>query len=179
MKAGKLRGFDLRLLTVALACVFAAGGAGVGVEAYAASSTSTATATVVAPIAISQTAALNFGRFSTPAGGSAGTVTIQASAAGTRSSTGGTVLVTSVAGNSGVYAVTGEGALTYAITNPTATTLTGDGAAMAVTFTTSPSGTGALTAGAQTLYVGGTLTVGAVQTAGAYTGSYTVTVEYN
>jgi hypothetical protein len=47
------------------------------------------------------------------------------------------------------------------------------------TFTSTPATTGTLTAGAQTLTVGGTLSVGASQATGAYTGTYTVTVQYN
>jgi spore coat protein U-like protein len=38
---------------------------------------------------------------------------------------------------------------------------------------------GTLTGGAQSIYLGGTLTVGETQVAGAYTGSVTATVEYN
>jgi hypothetical protein len=185
MESGKCITFNLRALNAALASAILLGGVGFGIDAYAASATGGASATVVTAIAISQTTALNFGRFSAPTGGTAGTVTIDASAPGTRSFTGGTVLVTSGAGaigNSGVFAVTGEASATYTITNPTATTLTGPGTAMGVTFTTSPSGIGGGTlsaGGAQTLFVGGTLSVGAVQTPGSYTGSYTVTVEYN
>jgi len=39
--------------------------------------------------------------------------------------------------------------------------------------------TGTLTAGAQTIYVGGVLTVAANQPAGTYTGTVSATVEYN
>ena len=48
-------------------------------------------------------------------------------------------------------------------------------------FVSNPSGTGALTAGSQTLQVGGTLIVGAAQAAGTYTNTtdMTVTVNYN
>ena len=46
-------------------------------------------------------------------------------------------------------------------------------------FVSNPSGTGLLTAGAQTLLVGGTLTVGSAQAPGNYTGSFTVAVDYN
>ena len=48
-------------------------------------------------------------------------------------------------------------------------------------FTSSPSGiNGLLSAGGtQTLYVGGTLNVGATQVAGVYAGTFDVTVTYN
>ena len=76
--------------------------------------------------------------------------------------------------------------LTYAITLPTNGTVnitTGTATApetMAVsTFTSDPSGTGTLTAGAQTLGVGATITTVASQVAGAYTGTFNVSVDYN
>jgi hypothetical protein len=48
-------------------------------------------------------------------------------------------------------------------------------------FTSTPSATGALTLGAQTLLVGATLNVGAAQVAGLYTNAigFDVTVNYN
>ena len=46
-------------------------------------------------------------------------------------------------------------------------------------FTSNPSGTGTLTGGAETINVGATLNVGAAQVQAAYTGTYTVTVDYN
>ncbi|MDR0291504.1 MAG: DUF4402 domain-containing protein [Elusimicrobium sp.] len=60
------------------------------------------------------------------------------------------------------------------------TTLTGPGAAMAVsTYTFNPtSGTSTNASGTMALNVGATLAVGANQTAGTYTGTYTLTVSY-
>jgi len=46
------------------------------------------------------------------------------------------------------------------------------------TFTSTPSGTGTLTGGAETLNVGATLQVGIGQATGSYTGTYSVTVNY-
>ena len=81
------------------------------------------------------------------------------------------------------FAVTGLGTSTYAITLPSTITLTGtpSGTMTVGTFVSTPSGTGALTAGAQTLLVGGTLNVAAAQAAGVYTNTtdMTVTVNYN
>jgi hypothetical protein len=75
------------------------------------------------------------------------------------------------------------GTSTYTITLPGTITLTGvpSGSMTVGTFVSNPSGTGALTAGAQTLTVGGTLNVGAGQAAGVYsnTTDMTVTVNYN
>jgi hypothetical protein len=48
------------------------------------------------------------------------------------------------------------------------------------TFISTPSATGTLSGGgAQTINVGGTLTVGSAQVVGSYTGTFSVSVEYN
>lgn len=181
MKSGNVSIFSRRALNAALAATVAFGGAGLGGQVHAASATGTATATVVTPIAISATANLRFGSFTTSAAGQ--TVTINA-ATDARSNSG-TILLTSTTG-AATFAVTGEGALTYAITLPsdgTVSITTGGQTApetMAVsTFTSNPSLTGTLTAGAQTLKVGATITTVASQVAGAYTGTFNVSVDYN
>jgi spore coat protein U-like protein len=46
-------------------------------------------------------------------------------------------------------------------------------------ITTGTVATGTLTGGAQTIYVGGALTVGANQVAGTYAGNINVAVDYN
>lgn len=165
------------LKKLALACAFALGGAAIAVNGSAANTaTANATATVIAPIAISKTADLRFGKFA--AGGTTGTVVM--SAAGSRSATGGVVLSALDAGGAASFSVTGDTTATYAITLPGTATITSGANTMTVgTFTSSPSATGALTAGAQTLTVGGTLSVGASQATGAYTGTFDVTVQYN
>jgi len=188
MKSGKLARFNLRALDAALASAVALVGAGFGIDAYAANATGTANATVVTPIAITAVDPLRFGAFSTDA--AAQTVTI--TPAGGRS---GTVTRLVAAGNAGApafgagtFTVAGDTAfnLTYAITLPgngvvsISTGIGGAGRTMAVdSFTSNPSGTGALTTGSQALSVGATLTTVASQITGAYTGTYTVTVEYN
>jgi len=80
------------------------------------------------------------------------------------------------------FTVTGQGAYTYAITLPATVTLTsGVNTMTATTFTSTPSATGALTAGTQTLNVGATLNVAAAQAAGTYVSGtpFSVTVNYN
>jgi hypothetical protein len=162
------------LALAAVALLFAANSFG------QASATANATATIVAPIAIANTSALAFGNVAVSAT-NLGTVTVATD--GSRSALLGVTLPV-VAGtvSAAAFTVTGEGTSTYAITLPVAAvTLTGSGGGtMTVdTFTSNPSGTGTLAAGTQNIAVGGTLHVGAAQTPGNYTGSFTVTVNYN
>ena len=145
--------------------------------AASASATGNGSATVITPIAISETTALGFGDF---AAGTGGTVVIATD--GSRTATGDVSLSSTDAGAQAVFAVTGEAGYTYAITLPagSATLDDGSGNTMSVgTWTSDPSGTGTLTGGAENVNVGATITVGSGQTPGTYTGTYTVTVDYN
>ena len=142
----------------------------------------TASARMVTPIAIANASDMDFGNIAVST--SAGTVVL--ATAGTRSATGGVTLpATTGTVTAASFNVTGEGTYTYAITLPTTYTITetvGSVETMTVnTFTSDPSGTGALTAGAQTLNVGATLNVAASQLAGTYTNAtgFDVTVNYN
>jgi hypothetical protein len=147
-----------------------------------ATASATATATIVTPIAITKTVDMNFGNVAVT--GTAGTVVL--TPAGTRSVTGG-VTLPATAGTvaAASFNVTGQGVYTYAITLPstdyTITRASGSETMTVNTFTSTPSGTGALTAGAQTLTVGATLNVGVAQVAGVYTNAtgFDVTVNYN
>ncbi len=146
----------------------------------ATASATPAGATIAAAITIVHTAHLHFGQI--VAGVGAGTVEQTAAASPTRTATGCT-LGNTTGMSPATFTVGGEPSATYAITLPgdSDVTLTGPGDPMAITaFTSSPSGTGTLSGGGtQTLYVGGTLNVGAAQVAGAYTGTFDVTVTYN
>jgi methionine-rich copper-binding protein CopC len=146
-----------------------------------ASATQTATTTgrIITSIAIAKTADLNFGDIVSTA--LAGTVVV--TPAGARSATGGSQLAGGTV-TAASFNITGQASKTYAITLPAAAFNVTSGAnTMAVnTFTSNPSGTGALSgAGAQTLTVGATLAVGATQATGTYTNaaSLSVTVTYN
>ena len=81
------------------------------------------------------------------------------------------------------FDITGEASTTYAITLPGgAATLTGtpSGTMTVDTWTSNPAATGTLSGGGtQTISVGGDLNIGASQAQGSYTGTYTVTVDYN
>ena len=159
----------LSAIALTLAGAFAAS------DSLAASATANGTATVIVPMGITKTNDLRFGAFSPTT--SAGTVTL--STAGARSASNVQLSSLNVGGAAG-FNVTGDTTATYAITLPSSATLTGPGASMAISaFTSNPSGTGTLTAGAGTISVGGTLAVGASQVAGAYTGTFSVSVDYN
>ncbi len=145
------------------------------------SATATSTATIVTPISITKTVDMNFGNVAVTSTG--GTVVL--TPAGARSTTGGVTLpATNGTVAAASFNVTGEGTYTYAITLPSSVTLTRNSGSETMTvnaFTSNPSTTGQLTAGAQTLTVGATLNVSATQAAGTYVSGtpFTVTVNYN
>ena len=146
------------------------------------SATATAEATIVTPIAITKTTDMNFGNVAVSA--TAGTVVL--SPAGSRTTTGGVTLpATPGTVTAAAFNVTGLATYTFAITLPsTALTLTrnlGTETMTVTAFTSNPSGTGTLTSGAQTVNVGATLNVSALQVAGTYVSGtpFTVTVNYN
>ena len=136
--------------------------------------TADVTATLLAPISISSSGDMDFGTMVTT--GTAGTVTV--TPAGARSSTDVDLLggVPSAAS----FDVTGEGANTYSITLPSSATLTSGGDTMTIdTFNHDAGGTPTLSGGSDTFNVGATLNVGATQAAGTYSGTFSVTVNYN
>ncbi len=163
-------------------CAVAVGAIGLAVvlpsNAQAADATATATATVATALGIAKTVDMSFG---TIAGG-ATTGTVVLATDGTRTTTGGTSVLSGSPGAAASFNVTGEGANTYSITLPASVTLNSGGNSMtAGTFVSLPATTGTLTAGAQTLLVGATLTLGSSQATGTYlsTTPFTVTVNYN
>lgn len=139
---------------------------------------------------ISTSQNLSFGTF-TPGGG--GTVVV--SPAGARTATGGVTLFTAAqfsqpAAASYIVANPSNGVSSFTITLPASSvilTRTGGTATMSVgTFTSNPvtgqgtnkKGFGQLAGGSGNFTVGATLTVGASQAAGTYTGTYSVTVAF-
>lgn len=144
----------------------------------------TATATIVTPISIVKVNNMNFGNVAVSAA-TAGTV-IMTPAGGTSKTGGVTLPATAGTVSAASFTVSGQGAYTYAITLPTTdytiTHTTTPASTMTVNaFTSTPTGTGALTSGSQTLNVGATLNVDAGETAGTYTNAtgFDVTVNYN
>jgi len=161
--------FALALVTAALTPGMALAATG-----NTATATGTANATVVAPLQITHTAgaALSFGPFTAGTGG-----TVAVSQASVASVTGDVGLLTGGTVAADSFAVSGAGSRAFNIATSTGNTVTSGAASMALTLS-APANATLSAGGAYTLRVGGTLTVAANQAAGAYTGSYTVTVTY-
>ena len=135
----------------------------------------TANAEIVAPITITHDngAALDFGTLTAGGGG-----TVVVTSAGVGSDTGDVTLLTGSTNAADSFTVAGDA-------NRSFTIVTGAGQVDSgpnnMTFTTTPSAaSGTLSGtGSATFTVGGTLTVGASQAPGTYTGSYDATVTYS
>lgn len=130
-------------------------------------------------MAIQNNQELSFGSF---VAGSGGSVTVSTS--GARSASGGVLLIPSSAGAAAQFTVSGDANATYTIQLPgnDFVKLSGPGGDMFINeFTGSPSGAaGQLSAGgSQSLSVGGTLSIASGQSPGEYSGSFSVTVDYN
>jgi hypothetical protein len=125
---------------------------------------------------VTATRNLALGRFVATTGG-----TITISPDGVRSSSGGIILLAGGSATSASFSLAESGtgtALTWtSITLPASATLTSGGASMTLTnFTSDPDHR--MAAGAQLLSVGATLEVGPNQPAGNYSGSFSVSVNY-
>ncbi|MDH5545293.1 MAG: DUF4402 domain-containing protein [Gammaproteobacteria bacterium] len=143
----------------------------------AATATSNATANIVTPIAITNTAALDFGSFSH--GGAAGTVVVDT--AGVRTFTGAITLM-GVTSAAAAFDVAGTPSSLFSITLPASTILSNGVDNITIdTFLSNPAVAvgGALDAtGAAVVNVGATLNIVGTESTGAYTGSFDVTVDY-
>ena len=154
---------------------------------HAAQATASASGTVVAPIAITAATNLVFGSFATGAGGS---VTVSTSGARTVS---GVVVMGGATPSAARFNLSGTASSTYSITHSGTAVLTNTsgvgGETMALSKFSDLSAANAISGnvsagtldagGTQSLYVGATLTVGAAQVPGIYTGTVIATVEYN
>lgn len=152
-----------------------------GVFAAAVNDTATTSATVVTPIAIVDAQNLDFGEF---AAGTGGTVVLTTGGAASPT---GDVVLTSGTGAAAQFTVTGQADASFSIgVADDNLTHSDEVTTMALVTTHDLDGvsennpaSGTLTLGTQTLYVGGTLTVGNAQTVGVYLGTITATVNYN
>jgi hypothetical protein len=141
--------------------------------------TATGSATIITPISITKTVDMNFG--SIAVGTTLGSVVLAPD--NTRSKTGG-VTLPAVTGTvtAAQFTVNGLGTSTFSITLPSSYTITSGSNTMNIdTFTSTPSGSGSLVGGTQTIKVGATLDVAASQPAGTYTNGtgFPVIVNYN
>ncbi len=170
----------------ALGLVLAGFGMNVNAQVNA---TGNSAANVLKVLSISAVNPLDYGSFSVR-GGVAGTILITTGGAVTPSSS---INLSTYAGtrSPASFLVTGEPLYTYSITVPATIALseTGGGA-MTVNNVKVKSDSGVeggpaalgkliALAGTETFTVGGTLAVGATQASGAYTGTFSVTVQYN
>ena len=143
----------------------------------------TATAQVIAAITATETAQLNFGRFSPETQG--GTILLTPDGVLT---TQGTVISGGGAHSSASFYITGEPNATFSIILPSAPAILTNTANSKTTQVTgwqsipAPGvGAGKLTGGSVTIQVGAALNVGDVNAnpVGIYTGSYSITFSYN
>lgn len=128
---------------------------------------------------LANTGGLSFGSFVAGSGG-----TLAVSVTGARSKSGGVMLLSQGGiGSAAQFTVSGTANATYGITLPPNGTvaLSSGNSTMAVNnFVSFPSGTGTLSGGGtQLLSLGATLAVGNAQAPSSYTGSFSVTVNYN
>lgn len=152
---------------------------GASAQGHAASASANVSSSIIQGIQVTNNSNLRFGAMIP---GSGGTVTVGVS--GSRSATGSITLLSasSFPFTAATFTLLGAPSQTYSITLPTTATLTRQGGSETVvvgSFASNPSSTGALDAsGKGTLAVGGTLTISGSQTAGYYTGQFTITLTY-
>lgn len=150
------------------------------VQAQTATATSNAAAVIIAPLSITNTTGLHFGTIMRSA--TAGTVSIATN--GDRSSLGGVTLSSLTPVHSAAtFDVEGESGRTVTITLPASTTITNAASDNMVVdnFVSDPDDANpvTLTGAATVLRIGATLNVGANQPSGTYTGTFSVSVNYN
>lgn len=157
--------------------------------AIAQSASSDAKVEIVTGLAVAPTggsSTLDFGKLNISAS-EAGTVTLDTE--GNRASTGGVLVINSIAATTASFDVQGVPGATYVITLPTASvdvTHTDGATVMAINNFKAKTSTGADATdgtldgdGKETFTVGATLNVDAAQTVGTYNGTFDVAVAYN
>lgn len=141
-----------------------------------------AVARVLRPISVAAGTGLAFGRILRPTAGS-GSVTVTASN-GLRSFTGaGTAGLGSPAPTRATYTVSGEGGQAFSLSFPASFDLTGPGAPLTVSLTSTATNPVNLSstpgsAGTFAFAIGGSFPLSATTATGLYQGSYAVTVQY-
>lgn len=151
------------------------------VSVPASSSTGAAVANVFRPIALTSESSLEFGMIVRPRSGSA-TVSLDPSS-GIRTVTGGAIALSVPAPHPAGFSVSGEGGQTFSISAP-AFDMIYQKNHLTVTPAVSPVGSSTLTGalgsnGTATIYVGGSVPISDTTPPGQYSGTMTVTVQYN
>ncbi|APG61763.1 hypothetical protein LPB140_01750 [Sphingorhabdus lutea] len=144
-------------------------------SAFAATQTANAQAEIISAVELSTVADLNMGVVA--AGAAGGTVTLNASTGARTCSAALTCVGTATRGSFQVTNATNGYTVNLSVS--ASTNLTGAGAPMTLTLTPSATSIVFNSAALETVYVGGSLAVGANQTAGVYSGTYSVTANYN
>lgn len=142
-------------------------------SAQAASGNANVSAAVAAPLSVTKNADLAFGDFVSDSS----SCTINVNSAGTRSVSSGSCTLLSSAAAAADFDVSGTGNRAITVNVPASVTLS-DGGGNTMTVTTANNAPSNLTGGAANFQVYGDLAVGAGQTAGSYSGTLTVTVNY-
>jgi hypothetical protein len=143
----------------------------------------TARATVFRPIAIAVNSNLNFGAIVRPSAG-AGTVALNAATnVRTVTGTGAIGLGTPAYGRAG-FTASGEGGQAVSISVPANFAMAGPGPDITVTLTSSGAGAQTLSSalgsqGTKLFNVGGSFPITSATPVGSYSGTFTVTVDYN
>ena len=158
---------------------------GVSVMASAqntATQSATASAKIVAPITLTKTNDLRFGTIATSS--ASGTVSVAATVGAQATASDGATMVASSLANTGpaVFTITGESDQKFSLNVKTDDVITLSNGSKTMDVTLSIPGFTAtantLTGGTRTLYIGGSLAVGANQVSGAYSKEFDVTVAY-
>jgi len=167
-----------------LIAVLTAGVIGVGGFAQIANAaTGNAKAVLAGALSLTETTGLNFGGIVNGLAAAATGTVVVANDGVTPVAFTGALSAADAGATRGIFTVSGDNGLTYAVVLPTSTTITDGASTMTVnTFTESAaSGTHTLGVSGDTLYVGATLNVSdpAVNANGTYLGTYTINVNYN
>jgi hypothetical protein len=136
-----------------------------------------ADAVIVTPISVINVEGENLDFGTIAADTAAGTVTVDGAGGLTSSSP--NLIVTGSTGNAAAFDVSGQANLAYTATIDPSVTLSGPGTDMSATLTKYGGAAALDGTGSDSFTVGGTLSVGANQAAGSYTGSFDVSVAYD
>ena len=138
----------------------------------------TGSATIAAPITITEGTALVFGSVTRPASGSS-TITLDSNTVGCDRTKSGTAVLIAGTTSCATYTVGGQSGQAFNITNDATFSMTRSGGAETLLVTLNKSATtGTVGAGSAAFKVGGAFPVTDTTLAGAYSGTFNVTVTY-